>query len=77
MSVIELAMICEVLVCCFLLGLAIYLTRDVFKRVDTLKLAQMKLDELTDLIIKLHKRNNELEEKVFKAELMRKGNKNG
>lgn len=53
-----------------MLVIAIVLTIDVFKRISTLKLIDMQLDELIKLIIKIHKREKELEELAFKIKLI-------
>lgn len=63
-------MICECIVATSLLVIAIVLTIDVFRRISTLKLIDMQLDELIKLIIKIHKREKELEELAFKIKLI-------
>lgn len=70
MSVGLIIMICECIVATSLLVIAIVLTIDVFKRISTLKLIDMQLDELIKLIIKIHKREKELEQLAFKINLI-------
>lgn len=54
-----------------LLGIVIVLTKDVFERVDTVKEADEKLDEIYEQAISINKLKLALEEEVFKYKLMR------
>ncbi len=64
-------MVCACIIIFVLLGIAVVLTVDIYRRVDTLEMANKKLNEITKTVASLNKLKLELEEEVFKTKLMR------
>ncbi len=72
-------MICACVIIFVLLGIAVILTIDIYRRIDTLKKIDSQLEKVNKTVVNLNKIKNKLEEEVFKYKLLRetKEEKNG
>lgn len=70
-TTVTIVMICACIIIFVLLGIAVVVTIDIFRRIDTLEIAEKKLNEITKTVASLNKLKLELEEEVFKYKLLR------
>lgn len=64
-------MMCACVIIFVLLGIAVILTIDIYRRVDTLKKIDSQLEKVNKTVVNLNKIKNKLEEEVFKYKLLR------
>ncbi len=64
-------MICACIIIFVLLGIAVILTIDIYRRLDTFEELDRQVKKAIKTVVELNKLKNELEEEVFKYKLLR------